>query len=321
MDRASVSFPVSDVARDESWTLVSSRRSAEGVAQVSRQGSVILNGVSVMVGVSDIGATGQQWGKLECNPSRVIDPDGHSLCPASQLLPVLDDAMHAAVREGYFSPKICTVRETNVKRLDIARDFSGVDNASHLVEGLRGVHRPWSRKVGTFSDASRGGAQTLLVGGKRSEVRLYDKNAETGGEAPGVVRWEAQCRTNWLGRYGEIAKLSDATEDRVDSLGLDRWEWSQMGQTVMSSAQVLVERVHRSDLSPTVRRNLIGYLVEQAYGLPVDASSSTVAMYRRQARELGVAMALDGLDAEAAESVGFGVRLDLETGTEVLCVG
>jgi hypothetical protein len=32
-------------------------------------------------------------------------------------------------------------------------------------------------------------------------------------------------------------------------------------------------------------------------------------------------MALDGLDAEAVESVGFGIRLDLETGTEVLCVG
>jgi hypothetical protein len=70
-------------------------------------------------------------------------------------------------------------------------------------------------------------------------------------------------------------------------------------------------------LSSTVERNLLGYLVQRACGVPQKLSNDAAAKYRKLAREGGVALALDGIENTGSMSV----RLDLEQGRAVIEVG
>lgn len=317
VDKVSVSFPVTFAAADSDWGRLSIRNGSEG-AEVTRSDSVqVVEGVRAMIGVSDIPATGRQWAKVEVNPSRVLDPDGWSATAgAADTLAVVEAAISQAIAEGWFEPAIGCVEEARLRRLDVARDFEDVSQPAHLIGGLIGVHRNHARQARVFYDPERSGAQTLTVGGKRDQVRLYDKATETGGQAAGVVRWEALARDGWLKGYGDMSDAGDMTDDRIDQLGRDRFEWSGMGMRVVSSAQLVTEKVSALGLSPTKRRHVLGYLMEQAYGVPSGMSRTTAAEYRRIVREAGVVMALDGLD----QAEGFTVHLDLEEGREVLSV-
>jgi hypothetical protein len=119
-------------------------------------------------------------------------------------------------------------------------------------------------------------------------------------------------------RYGNMRNVGDMTDDSIDELGRDRFEWSGMGTGVASSLQIVIDSVKRLGLTPTKSRNLLGYLMQSAYGVPTKMSKSTAAEYRRLARQAGVSMALDGIDQQ--DPVGVIVRLDLESGMEVLSV-
>lgn len=273
--------------------------------------------VPVMIGAREIAATGQTWGKVELNPSRLNDPDGYSLVSPSDAVRILDDAIGVVIDAGYFSPAVGCVDDMNVKRLDVAVDFHDVLQAEMIIGGLIGVHRPYARKTGVFHDSQRAGAQTLLVGGRQSEVRLYDKEAETNGAAENTLRWEAQCRGNWLDRYGEIKHVADIASDKIEALGMNRWDWSAMGQQVVSTAQMVTEKVSRSGLSPTEQQRLLGLLLQQAYGVSIKQSRTTASKYRKIARELGIAMALDGLEGSGD---GFVSQLDIDSLTEVVHV-
>ncbi len=318
VDKISVSFPVDAVAPDGDWANLSIKNTADG-PNVRRNDSIELcKGVNVMVGVSDIAPTGQQWAKLEFNPSRVKDPDGWSAtASAADSIDAVTLAIARAHSEGFFNPRINSARDARVKRLDLARDFSGVSDPSSLIGGLIGVHRNHARQARVFYDPERNGAQTLTVGGKRDQARAYDKAQESGEGAAGVVRVEFLCR-DWLMRYGNMRNVGDMTDDSIDELGRDRFEWSGMGTGVASSLQIVIDSVKRLGLTPTKSRNLLGYLMQSAYGVPTKMSKSTAAEYRRLARQAGVSMALDGIDQQ--DPVGVIVRLDLESGMEVLSV-
>lgn len=272
---------------------------------------------SATVGVADIPATGQQWGMVELNPSRVWDPDGHSIASAVATVAALDEAIRLGIDDGLWVPAIGKVEEANVKRLDVTRDFTECLDAAALIGGLIGVHRAYGRQSMVYFDPKRKGAQTLRVGGKADLVLLYDKSVETGGAALGTVRMEARCR-DWASRYGGIRKVSDLDEQNVDELGRDRFAWSGMGTAVQSDVSHVVERVREMGLSDTVENGLIGYLVKRATGVPIKSSRKTESKYRKLARESGVAMALDGLESEGP---GVSVRLDLEQGRAVVSVG
>jgi hypothetical protein len=269
---------------------------------------------TVFIGVQEVPATGMSWCKLELNPSRFSDPDGHSLASVDCTHQAVEEAMDRA--SEWLVPAVPDAGALKVRRLDVARDFSDVDRPSYLIRGLGPVHRPWARRNLVHYDPGRGGAQTLMVGSGAGVVRLYDKDQETGGEAPGVVRWEAECRRSWVQNYGNIETLKDVTEESVDALGNDRWEWSAM-DTEVSAMEAIVEKVMRSDFSYAEQRGLIGYLTMVAAGADVRASKMTHAKYRRAAKHLGIALDPGSL---SGDEPGFSARLDLESGKAVCSV-
>jgi len=199
LDRLSVSFPIwAYEASPEAWD----RRAIASVgpdAEVrSLMGSVKVAGVRVMVGMQERyfeGVLQQRTGKIEFNPSRIVDPEGCSLATlqeASETFPVIVQAAEQLVCAE------ADVPDYRVTRLDVARDFHGVDEPSTLIRGLASLHRPYARKNLIHADPKKNGAQTIVVGGKQSSVRLYDKAEETKGRdkpaEPGTVRWDPRKR-------------------------------------------------------------------------------------------------------------------------------
>jgi len=161
----------------------------------------------------------------------------------------------------------------------------------------------------------RHGAQTLFVGSGAGGVRLYDKNAETKGEAPiGTVRWETEARA-WAKNYGGMKFFGDVNQGSVECLARDRWEWSQMGAEVAGSTARLVKLVYATEMSTSLKRGFLGFLIEQSAGMCSVTSPTTLAKYRKLQRELGIAAPADfGTMIEVAR------RLDWESGREVVSV-
>lgn len=316
VDRLSVSFPLRSWESDPSaWSRSSTTRPGTPNS-VTSLGHVVKveEGVSIFIGLQEVPATGQTWGKIEFNPSRIIDPEGTSLCPPSRVREVAVDAVDFAL--SLLEPAVPDVGAMNVRRLDVARDFQNVTRPAYLVQGLGPVHRPWARRNLVHYDPGKNGAQTLMVGSGAGVVRLYDKDQESGGKAPGVLRWEVEARRDWCQKYGNIKTVADATDERVESLGRNRWEWSQMG-TEVTAMESVVEKVMRSGLSFAEQRGLIGYLTMIAAGADVRAANSTHSKYRRLSRQIGVSIDPGSL---SGESPGFRAHLDLEQGCEVVGV-
>lgn len=312
VDRISLSFPVHSFEQDSTaWNKRTIANPGTPEAADTFGATLELNpACRVFVGVQEVPATGQVWAKVEWNPSRHVDPLGHSLASPGQVAASAEDAVDLAL--SLLEPAVPHAGEMRVRRIDIARDFEGVDRASFVVSGLGPVPRPWARRNLVHYDPSRKGAQTLMVGSGAGVVRLYDKDAETEGQTSGVLRWEVEARRDWCQKYGNVSKLDDVTAEKVEAFGRDRWEWSAMG-TEVTAMETMVEKVMRSGLSFAEQRSLIGYMTMRAAGADVRAAFSTHSKYRRQAKELGITLQVPTDD----DSFGFSARLDLEQGTVV----
>ncbi len=273
-------------------------------------------GGSVYVGVmSMIGEVRhRQWGKVEYNPSRIVDPEGWHVVGVEEALSTIGVATWAV--DELMRPVDANPSGWHVKRLDVAKDFDGVEHPSELIRGLGLLPRRWCRTNATYADPKGNGAQTLHVGSGAGSVRLYNKHGETKGEAPeGTVRWETEARA-WAKNYGGIKVLDDVSTESVERLARDRWEWSHMGAEIAGSIGRLVEVVSQSGLSQAGQNSFIGWLVKQAAGVDCsDTSRATLAKYRRLQRELGIAA-----PADLGSMVEVVRRLDWESGREVVGV-
>jgi hypothetical protein len=269
----------------------------------------------MFVGVQSMPSAGKEsigwWGKVELNPSRVEDPRGVSLAPAGA---ARSAAQRAWGMLGDLMAPSCELGEGRVKRLDVARDFTGVANPAATIRGLAPIHRPWAKRNLVHADPTRHGAQTLMVGtGTAGSARLYDKHAETQGRAPeGTVRWEAECRT-WAKDYGGIKHMSQLTNDNVIQLATDRFNWSAMGAEVAATSRV-VELVRASHLTLREQASFLGWLMMQAHGGEYQPGKKALAKWRKVQRDLGIAI---GDLGDASEPSGFVSRLDWDTGREV----
>lgn len=323
VDRLSVSFEVFDYdSKGDNWDSYAERhaqqRHADGslVSMYSRRVEVE-PGVNVFVGVmvhyvkSQLSAV---FGKIEFNPSRVVDPHGFGLA-------TVDDTIQAFVRAVVAAGCVLVpvrhdeLSSYKIKRIDVAKDFHSVVSPSSIIRGLAPIPRNWARKNLVHADPSRHGAQTLLVGSKSGVVRLYDKFAESkGGVEPGTVRWEVEARQAWALKYGHLRLLSDLPVTGIEPLAQNRWEWSAMGVEVRSVAGV-VDVVARLGLSEREATMFLGWLVRQSTAWAWEPSFTTAAKFRRYQRELGVTIGPDSLG-----SLVYCTRLSWESGTEIIRV-
>jgi hypothetical protein len=322
VDKVALSFPLRSFEQDSSaWASRMETDPGTPAAALTLSGRVSLgegeDQVDAFVGVKQVpdhpGC--QWWGKVEFNPSRVADPGGYGLASVSQLRP----AVHAVAKQmaALVEPEDHNTGSWSVKRLDVARDFDGIDQAPTMIRALAPIHRPWARRNLVHADPTRLGAQTLMVGSGAGVVRLYDKHAETSGVAPvGSVRWEAECRSGWLASYGGMKRLQDVNEDSASRLARNRWEWSQMGAEVAGDLGRLVGRVRASELTEREQAGFLGWLVMEAAGEAwVPGSRTTLAKYRKVQRDLGIAAPTDLVTTGAVVR-----RLDWDSGHEVLRV-
>jgi hypothetical protein len=311
VDRLSVSFPVSDFNPDPTaWAAV--KVNAPGTPQEVTRRQVMLDedGRKCFVGVSGIPGRVGEWGKVEFNPSRMADPSGHGLATVQETHDGLAEALQMARQVIAWDAQ---AGEMRVKRLDVARDFFDVERPEFVVRGLGPIRRPWARLNLVHFDPSRNGAQTLMVGSRSGVVRLYDKHEETEGAVPeGTLRWECEARDSWCERYGGVRTMSDVSDESVERLASDRWEWSAMGHEI-SADERIVEQVMRSGLSHREQRMFLGHLMMLRAGVDVPMSTATAAKWNRLTRSMGIVLG----DGDGT----FSARLDWDSATEVVTCG
>jgi hypothetical protein len=273
----------------------------------------VCEGASVFVGISEIDRPkeGRQWwGKVEFNPSRLMDPAGVSLASVSASRGLVDGAL--GVAHPWIRPS-CEVEELRVKRVDVARDFEGVVAPASLIRALAPVHRPHSRLNLVHADRGGHGAETLMVGSGAGVVRLYDKHVQSGGvAAAGTVRWEAECR-EWA-RSAGLRTVADLEASKVSELARDRWEWSKVGVEVGCMSAVVDKVRQESGLSVREQTMFLGFLVDQAHGGAYMPGKKALVKWRKVQRDLGIAVG--ELGSVGDQAAGFLRRLDWESGRE-----
>ncbi len=298
------------------WTQIGIRWPGSPEAAETRSGSVeVARGedpVHAFVGTQGVPATGQTWAKVEFNPSRVLDPDGAGLAPVEDVMGLLEHVLDkvGASRLIVLPPEVETAK---VKRLDVARDFSGIKHPDFYVRSLAPIKRPWAKRNLVHFDPQKRGAQTLMVGSGVGIVRLYNKHDEKPDKVPeGVLRWELEARADWAKRYGGVETVKDLSVEKISRLALDRWRWSQMSVEVSATNRV-VEQVSESGLSPAKQRALLGWMLQRSCGQVSPVSKETGAEFNRLSRQLGVT-----LEAAGGDAPGFIGRLDWDSGREVV---
>ena len=123
---------------------------------------------------------------------REFDPEGWQVVGVEEALSTVGVATWAVSQ--LMRPVEANPLGWHVKRLDVAKDFDGVERPSELIRGLGLLPRRWCRMNATYADPKGNGAQTLQVGSGAGGVRLYNKHVETKGDAPeGTVRWETEA--------------------------------------------------------------------------------------------------------------------------------
>lgn len=319
VDRLSLTFPLEDFDREPTvWGDHRDRNRGWPTRQETWTENVeVRKGVSVHVGVQSMPpeVPYRYHARLDFNPSRILEPEGHGLCSVEDSPAAVALALGAALR--LIKPKDSDPAAARMTRVDLSKDFEGVEDPSGLLRGLSTIPRSWARLNMIHADPKKNGAETVMIGSGAGVVRGYRKDVESGGEvAEGTVRWEAECR-DWAKRYGEMRYFGDLTRESAESLARNRWEWSQMGAEVAGSMSRLVRAVSDCDyLTGAQKRSFLGYLCEQAAGIETTISSrTTMAKYRRLQRELGIVAPVDfGSMIEVVR------RLDWESAREVVSV-
>jgi len=218
--------------------------------------------------------------------------------------------------------------EAKITRLDLVRDFDDVGSLTELAMGLSRVKQPGRALVSVVHDGDLSGALTLRIGTKTSWLgRTYDKHHETKGQAPvGRVRFEAQLRKEalqsvWAKDLGKVLRYAGHLEEvdaRLTAAALTRgmWERCGMDRKVCSSSKAAKVIGGARGLSEAEKYGLLGYLTGRAAGWSCHLHRHTVRKYEKLAKGLGIVM-----QAADVETLAYSVRLDFDSGREVLEVG
>lgn len=187
-----------------------------------------------LAGGGFIGTGVGQMAWLEASLPKRADPDGDNSV-ALDLEPAMDvlrDLVAEALQFIDLEPGT-VIDDGKVVRLDLVRDFFGVDRQTELLDGLASVVQPGRAKVRRFADPSANRAETVRVGPRAWGCTLYDKHTETGGKAPaGQVRFEARLHHDQLtSRFStDLGARVNSVADLLRMSGSGRAEVYHMGR-------------------------------------------------------------------------------------------
>jgi hypothetical protein len=204
--------------------------------------------------------------RLDINPARIHDPSGHSLWPTADLPYAISAAW--AVATEWVEP-MAEITMASVKRIDLARDLTGIESIPALLEALPGAPAPHARRRVLDHDGT-GTPTTFTVGNKTGGlVRVYDRQHHD-PSLRGAVRVEVQSQS-WTERYGGIKTVADLAPTHLAALFLDRWEWAGLDLSVRSSSDMLRAVANLSDedgmpWSQAKRERFVGAMVMEGLG-------------------------------------------------------
>ena len=285
------------------------------VESIDYQGGTTWSKWHLEAGGSFGAGNGRAWVEASL-PVRMMGNNTVAL-PFCDLYAAIEDLMTEVATIVDFDPAAVTPDKLRVPRVDLVRDFDGVTTPALLIAGLGQNRQPGRSQVLRHSDHGR--AESLTVTMKTSwTATAYDKHRESKGLAPaGRVRFEARLKTRrlqgaWASRHGgPVRVIADMTEEKMEKLARSTFDAVGFGATVMTREEV-ARRVAESGLSGQEQATLVGHLVYQAAGMGSPLSEGSERKYEKIARELGVRLHPDALQA--------GMRLDWETGRALLDV-
>jgi hypothetical protein len=260
------------------------------------------------------GRDGKHWGFLSFNPSRWLLPNDWRCPPAPMAISAIYSVFNSA--EPLLRP-LGSVSDAEVKRLDIARDFEGVEcPAPYLmrrdVEGRSVRNLNWSQSV------SASGGRTIRGWNKSGSIQLYDKHRQSHAAAPnGTLRFEVQLR-QWLTRYGvQVTAVADITPANVEAIAQLWWAKSEFGTALMTDRDVyacLREYFGENRNAAALANSTYGYFARLNAGLETsDVPPNTRRRYNHALRSIHLP-----LIASSHAQFGEAKWLDLVSGTEVV---
>lgn len=211
-----------------------------------------------------------------------------------------------------------------VGRLDLDRDFEEVEHQGPLLSALSKVRAPYNPQTRYFPDPNKGGAVTLTRGpAARWLSTLYSKEAEAAHrhryaqahekartkadleKARGRLRYELRLRPEAMGK--NLRLVQDLNEDDLTRLRRGYFDRVGYGLEVTGMQRAAAVVMEHEEWRVNTRLALLGWLMVESQGLPVEVHRNNAAKYRKRCEEAGVTAA-DLLDMASTS-----VRLDFDS--------
>jgi hypothetical protein len=309
----------------ESMGRLANLRATRALDDKGERGMVLVGGTDTLRSGARLGVDVQNQGApeawLEFSAPKVATGSNVVALPLAEALDVARDVYDEAGELVDWTDRFEHLR---VGRLDLDRDFEDVTHQGPLLSALSKVRAPYNPQTRYFPDPTKGGAVTLTRGpATRWLATLYSKEGEAAhrhryaqphekartkadlDRAKGRLRYELRLRPDALGK--NLRLVQDLNDD--DLTRLRRGYFDRVGYglevTGMQRAAALV--MERDEWRVNTRLALLGWLLVESQGLPVDVHRNNAAKYRARCEEVGVTAA-DLLDMASTS-----VRLDFDS--------
>jgi hypothetical protein len=309
----------------ESMARLSYQRSSRVLDKATGDRMVLVGGTDVLRSGARIGVDVQNQGApeawVEFSAPKIANGSNVVALPLDQALDVAREVYDEAGELVDWTDRFEHLR---VGRLDLDRDFEQVEHQGPLLAALSKVRAPYNPQTRYFPDPTKGGAVTLTRGpAARWLATLYSKEGEAAHRlryaqphekvraaadlerAKGRLRYELRLRPEAMGKQLRLVK--DLNED--DLTRLRRGYFDRVGYglevTGMQRAAALV--MEHDEWRVNSRLALLGWLLVESQGMPVEISRNKAAGYRSRCEEIGVTA------GEILDMASTSVRLNFDS--------